>query len=724
MPMTSRYGIIDERSMSKVIQLIDNIKCQYRRLRNKLTASLALYKRVNSAGVSCSVSLQSKVSSASILATIPAANFFQAHYVIGPLVLVFEYDLTHPPNKSTIPLSPNSLRKLRTIRHPDVLKFIDDFSQNCSFHLRQILLTFRVRLRIAFLNDSASSNHGNVHPNAIFITPSGDWNNLEGGLSVIYTMGGLMPDAMACTPQKSKRFGLPSKTTDRYTLGLLIHTVFNPTHPPPPTAQPPHPSQVFCRGAIPTSVLPSFKKLNPNHEYIGMAESDGESHEFFVNNQLIKVWAGLDGFTLSMTWMCSMLEESDSSFPPKFVSYRCRGTRIVLLDSLPDFTEKLDKKTVVNMIWPNLQTGFTDTVAVIRKATVRAIVLLSPKLSDRIPNNDLLRHLARLQSDPKASIRTNTYIPIGWLGPSPGYNTKRKVLVPAFSMALRDSFVHACVAGVMAFMATAECFGMEGVASKVVSAVVSATLDKEDCRAFVKRLEAHTATMPETTSTEEGGEDLPARLPGAFTQAGLVNSATGAASALTGWAVSSLRCTAQLAPADMQTTISITIDGSTLAPNLNGRASPLPLSSASPSVNPSRSKGLQLGGNKAPTSTLTAQLANEAGQGSSRLWNDDLIDIHADEGDWNLTHTPHNPADPLHLPLSYQHFPPASSARSTPVSSPRPLPNAADNAPSTSMAGMSKEEKAAEMARRKEERRLGIEKLKEQKKNAAAAGKV
>jgi SCY1-like protein 1 len=89
----------------------------------------------------------------------------------------------------------------------------------------------------------------------------------------------------------------------------------------------------------------------------------------------------------------------------------------------------------------------------------------------------------------------------------------------------------------------------------------------------------------------------------------------------------------------MQTTISITIDGSTLAPNLNGRASPLPSSSASPSVNPSRSKGLQLGGNKAPTSTLAAQLAeevaNEAGQSSSRLWNDDLIDIHADQGDWS-----------------------------------------------------------------------------------------
>jgi hypothetical protein len=90
----------------------------------------------------------------------------------------------------------------------------------------------------------------------------------------------------------------------------------------------------------------------------------------------------------------------------------------------------------------------------------------------------------------------------------------------------------------------------------------------------------------------------------------------------------------------MQTTIA---SASTLTPNpnINGRGSPLPVSSASSSANPSRSKGLQLGGNKVPASTLAAQLAeevaNEAGPGSSRLWNDNLIDIHADEGDWSTS---------------------------------------------------------------------------------------
>lgn len=39
------------------------------------------------------------------------------------------------------------------------------------------------QVALAFLNDSASSTHGNVGPNAIFITPSGEWK--LGGLEVL-----------------------------------------------------------------------------------------------------------------------------------------------------------------------------------------------------------------------------------------------------------------------------------------------------------------------------------------------------------------------------------------------------------------------------------------------------------------------------------------------------------------------------------------------------------
>lgn len=86
----------------------------------------------------------------------------------------------------------------------------------------------------------------------------------------------------------------------------------------------------------------------------------------------------------------------------------------------------------------------------------------------------------------------------------------------------------------------------------------------------------------------------------------------------------------------MQTTISGTVS----APTLNERGSSLPSTtvSSSPSVNLSRSRGLQLGGTKASSSVLAAQLAeevaNEAGEGTNHL-SDDLIDINVDEGDWS-----------------------------------------------------------------------------------------
>ena len=48
-----------------------------------------------------------------------------------------------------------------------------------------------------------------------------------------------------------------------------------------------------------------------------------------------------------------------------------RGTRMALLDHLQDYSDKLDKKTVVDKIWPNLVRDYAsagDTVAHLRAA--------------------------------------------------------------------------------------------------------------------------------------------------------------------------------------------------------------------------------------------------------------------------------------------------------------------------------------------------------------------
>lgn len=779
----------------------------------------------------------------------------------GSPVSVFEYDLTHPLNKSTIPLAWNALRKLRTIRHPDILKFMDVVESDSAIFimtervkpLQTALQTMpprgpqereewllwglhRVSVALAFINDSASSTHGNVCPKSIFITPAGEWklggfevlSNPRDDLAVLYTMGGLLPEAMSYASPEVKKSGWsalkngPIHAADSYALGLLLHATFNPTDPPPATVQPPHPPpQASSRGAIPQSVFPSFRKLlNPGPKTrmspkvfldIGMAETAGEGSGFFSDNRLVKVCGGLDHFSLSSESekeaLIRMLKDSATSFPPEFAAFRIlpsvvsalefggasaasivplilqfgknvppedysrtvlmplmklyanpdRGMRMALLDSLPEYAEKLEKKVVVDQVWPHLQTGFSDTVAVIREATVRAIVLLSPKLNDRILNNDLLRHLARMQNDPEASIRTNTCILIGRLGPILGYNTKRKVLVPAFSRAIKDPFVHARIAGLMAFMSTSDCYDMEDVAGKVIPNVVGATLDKEKIvrdqafkalELFVKKLEAHAATMPETMLTEGEGTNVLGSMPGSFSQTSIVSSATGAAGTLASWAITSIG--RKLAPSDLQSTISSNAESLVAISSAAGTTHPV--TGVSPGS--SQSKGLQLGKNKANVDSIAAQVLDEAPTEDSGSWtNDALCDAFAD-GDWGafesappiagpepkpairpgLGFSPSNVADwgsvlsptsvnPQRRPLSSLSILPnvsafslASSARSTPVPSPAPT----DPEKERAIKPISKEEKAAEMARRKEERRLRIEKLKEQKKNAAA----
>ncbi|EPQ57591.1 ARM repeat-containing protein [Gloeophyllum trabeum ATCC 11539] len=333
----------------------------------------------------------------------------------------------------------------------------------------------------------------------------------------------------------------------------------DPPHPPPPASS---------QGAVPSALFPSYKRLlNPNPRGrltskgfldLGMAETAGEGSGFFANNNLVKICAGLDNFNLSSdtekSTFLRRVNMSASSFPPEFATGRVlpslisalefggasaatilplvlqmgknvapadystqiitplvklfaspdRGTRMALIDHMNEYADKLDKKTVTDKIWPNLQTGFTDTVAVIREATVRSIILLAPNFSDRIMNNDLLRHLAKMQSDPEPSIRTNTCILLGRLGPNLGYNTKRKVLVPAFSRALKDPFVHARVAGLMAFMATIDCYEEEELATKVLPSVSPSIVDKEKLvrdqafkavELFLKKLESYVATL-------------------------------------------------------------------------------------------------------------------------------------------------------------------------------------------------------------------------------------
>ncbi|KAG2091218.1 uncharacterized protein F5147DRAFT_528893, partial [Suillus discolor] len=100
--------------------------------------SAAVSTLVQKSGLNLPFSLGAKVYSCETFWTLYDATKRED----GSLVSFFEYDVTHPLNKSTIPLARNSLRKLRTIQHPDVLRYIDVVESDSAI----CIMTERVRL--------------------------------------------------------------------------------------------------------------------------------------------------------------------------------------------------------------------------------------------------------------------------------------------------------------------------------------------------------------------------------------------------------------------------------------------------------------------------------------------------------------------------------------------------------------------------------------------------
>lgn len=73
-----------------------------------------------------------------------------------------------------------------------------------------------------------------------------------------------------------------------------------------------------------------------------------------------------------------------------------------------------------------LQTsGFTDAAPVVREQTVKAVLPVINKLSDRTINGELLKFLARTANDEQPGIRTNTTICLGKIAKNLGQGVSR-----------------------------------------------------------------------------------------------------------------------------------------------------------------------------------------------------------------------------------------------------------------------------------------------------------
>ena len=218
-----------------------------------------------------------------------------------------------------------------------------------------------------------------------------------------------------------------------------------------------------------------------------------------------------------------------------------RAMRVCLLDNLPLMVDRISQKDLNGKIWPAMTGGFADGAPVVREQTVKAVLYIISKLSDRIINGELLRLLAKTANDEQPGIRTNTTICLGKIARNLGSGSRSKVLIAAFGRSLRDPFVHARSAALLALNATMDIFSDDDCATKILPAICVSLVDKEKIvrdqankavDTYLQRVRKYASTLPETALPPETGPGAtPATAP---TRIGNQNDTSWA-----GWAISS-----------------------------------------------------------------------------------------------------------------------------------------------------------------------------------------
>lgn len=591
---------------------------------------------------------------------------------------IFSFDVV--ANKSRLPLAKNALKKLRTMRHPGVIKVLDTVETETYIYIateRVVPLRWHVRRKsltpetmkwglcsvartIKFINEEGTSIHGSLRVASIYTSESGEWklggfevlSNVKDDEAVIYTYGSLVPDSGRYTPPEIARSGWdaikrsPHTAVDSYNFGTLVFEVFNGDFNGA--------DQAGQTKGVPPSMHSSYKRLvnaNPKARItVGVFLEQGRRSGGFFDSPLIKLTEGIENLGVKSEeekgQFLDDLDQLTDDFPEDFFKMKVlpellksveyggggpkafgvvmkiatklsdddfaarvqpvvvrlfanpdRAIRVCLLDNLALMIDRLPPKVVNDRIFPQLVSGFTDAAPVVREQTLKSVLVIIGKLSDRTINGELLRYLAKTANDEQPGIRTNTTICLGKIARNLGVSSRSKVLIAAFTRSLRDPFVHARSAALLALAATAEFFTDDDCAARILPVVCPSLLDKEKLvrdqaqkaiDVYLQRIRTAAAAMPDsalppTPSASEGGTAAAPRM-GTPQPA-----ASSSSSSWAGWAISSFTNQLSSAAGEMQTTGS----------NGNGTTPPLhPQRAASPSMT--------AGGARTPSGTSSA----------------------------------------------------------------------------------------------------------------------
>ncbi|KAG0182850.1 hypothetical protein DFQ29_001790 [Apophysomyces sp. BC1021] len=324
----------------------------------------------------------------------------------GSQVSVFVFDCTK--NRDKIQLARNAFRRLRTIRHPDLLRYIDGVENEQA---------------IMFVTDP-------VEPLSNQLSQDPDKNLMLWGLYKVATFGGLVPGAQKYASPEVKKSGwtaiknLPTTAVDSYHLGCLIYEAYNRRFDTT--------DQLLQRKDIPITMSKSYESLirsSPTARADAEAFLDaGLASKGFFTVDFIQVNLFLESISIKdqseKEGFFRQLDSLIDTFPSEFAKHKIlpelvnafefgsggakalnailkigehlpedeyesvlvgpivrmfaspdRAIRVSLLENMPKFVDHIPNKTISNQIFPHVEKS--QNISVRRSVRIQAFKTIS-----------------------------------------------------------------------------------------------------------------------------------------------------------------------------------------------------------------------------------------------------------------------------------------------------------------------------------------------------------
>ncbi|XP_070491007.1 N-terminal kinase-like protein isoform X2 [Chironomus tepperi] len=382
-------------------------------------------------------------------------------------VSIFAFEIKNG-TESKLELAKASLKRIKTLRHPSILQFLDSFEndkviyvateyvETLGFHLdkldgnkKDLYLAwgiFQITRALSFLNNDGNMRHNNVSIWSVFVNSSGEWK--LGGLEYVQSIDMnnqsnqvIIPVKIPPTleiydpPEKSDPSKVKNTTkcsTDMWGLGCLIWESFNgplkmrnnlkDIENIPKTLAP-----LYCElvGANPSNrpnpadIITRCRKPN------GFFKNELVDTLLFLEEIQIKDKAEKNRFFNALTQQLDNFPDNVCRYkilPQLINAYEYSGIGSIVLAPMFKLGRLLDEGEYQKKIVPCVVKLFSSTDRVTRSRLLQQLELFIHHLTPAVINDQIFPNVAHGFLDTNATIREQTVKAIIHLAPKLNYN--------------------------------------------------------------------------------------------------------------------------------------------------------------------------------------------------------------------------------------------------------------------------------------------------------------